>query len=49
MDDSRLNDIEFEIRKASVDYDYNTSNPFFLKCQLCLLLLAYQKKIPKLK
>lgn len=25
MDDSRLNDIEFEIRKASVDYDYNTT------------------------
>ena len=24
MDDSRLNDIEFEINKASVDYDYNT-------------------------
>lgn len=24
MDDSRLNDIEFEIRKASVDYDYFT-------------------------
>ena len=25
MDDSKLNDIEFEIRKASVDYDYNTT------------------------
>lgn len=25
MDDSRLNDIEFEIRKASSDYDYNTT------------------------
>ena len=25
MDDSRLNDIEFEIRKVSSDYDYNTT------------------------
>ena len=25
MDDSKLNDIEFEIRKASSDYDYNTT------------------------
>ena len=25
MDDSKLNDIEFEINKASVDYDYNTT------------------------
>ena len=25
MDDSRLNDIEFEIRKASSDYDYKTT------------------------
>lgn len=25
MDDSRLNDIEFEIRKASIYYDYNTT------------------------